>query len=115
MLKFMENFSMTFAKNRTYGVPEFARMEVNRHSGKLKGLLGYLQNHYPRVMKSPMGHFRRSQVASSQVQHHHKYNIITSTTATAVNTGITAAAAGLFFFFINTNCLIEQYSDSVNK
>ena len=74
MLKFTENFSMTFAENRTYGVPEFARTEVNRHSGKLKGLSGYLQNHYPRVMKSPMGHFRRSQVASSHVQHHHKYS-----------------------------------------
>ena len=43
----MENFSMTFAENRTYGVPEFAGTEVNRHSGKLKGLTGYLQNHYP--------------------------------------------------------------------
>ena len=52
MPKFTENFSMTFAKNRTYGVPEFAGTEVNRHSGKLKGLSGYLQNHYPRVMKS---------------------------------------------------------------
>ena len=38
---------MTFAKNRTYGVPEFAGTEVNRHFGKLKGLSGYLQNHYP--------------------------------------------------------------------
>ena len=36
----METFSMTFAENRTYGVPEFAGMEVNRHSGKLKGLSG---------------------------------------------------------------------------
>ena len=34
---------MTFAENRTYGVPEFAGTEVNRHSGKLKGLLGYTQ------------------------------------------------------------------------
>ena len=40
MLKFTENFSMTFAENRTYGVPEFAGTEVNRHSGKLKGLSG---------------------------------------------------------------------------
>ena len=46
MLKFTENFSMTFAENRTYGVPEFAGTEVNRHSGKLKGLSGYLQNHH---------------------------------------------------------------------
>ena len=37
---------MTFAENRTYGVPEFARTEVNRHSGKLKGLSGYLQIHH---------------------------------------------------------------------
>ena len=29
MLKFTENFSMTFAENRTYGVPEFAGTEVN--------------------------------------------------------------------------------------
>ena len=116
---------MTFAKNRTYGVPEFAGTEVNRHSGKLKGLSRYLQNHYPKyniitstaaaAVKSPMGHFRRSQVTSSQVQHHHKYNIITSIAATTVNTGITTATSGLFFFFINTNCLVEQYSDSVNK
>ena len=46
MLKFMENFSMTFAKNRTYGVPEFAGTEVNWHFGKLKGLSGYLQIHH---------------------------------------------------------------------
>ena len=46
MLKFTENFSMTFSENRTYGVPEFAGTEVNRHSGKLKGLSGYLQNHH---------------------------------------------------------------------
>ena len=37
---------MTFAENRTYGVPEFAGTEVNRHSGKLKGLSGYLQIHH---------------------------------------------------------------------
>ena len=36
---------MTFAENRKYGVPEFAGTEVNRHSGKLKGLSGYLQFH----------------------------------------------------------------------
>ena len=29
MLKFTENFSITFAENRTYGVPEFAGTEVN--------------------------------------------------------------------------------------
>ena len=37
---------MTFAENKTYGVPEFAGTEVNRHSGKLKGLSGYLQYHH---------------------------------------------------------------------
>ena len=31
---------MTFAKNRTYGGPEFAGTEVNRCSGNLKGLTG---------------------------------------------------------------------------
>ena len=46
MLKFTENFSITFAENRTYGVPVFAGTEVNRHSGKLKGLSGYLQHHH---------------------------------------------------------------------
>ena len=46
MLKFTENFGMTFAENRTYGVPELAGTEVNRHSGKLKGLSGYLQIHH---------------------------------------------------------------------
>ena len=51
MLKFTENFSMTFAENRTYGVPEFAGTEVNRHSGKLKGLSGYLQNHHDTMVE----------------------------------------------------------------
>ena len=37
---------MSSAENRTYGVPEFAGTEVNQHSGKLKGLSGYLQNHH---------------------------------------------------------------------
>ena len=37
---------MTFAENRTSGVPEFAGTEVNRHSSKLKGLSGYLQNYH---------------------------------------------------------------------
>ena len=37
---------MTFAENRTYGVPEFAGTEVNQHSDKLKGLLRYLHNHH---------------------------------------------------------------------
>ena len=46
MLKFTETFSMTFAENRTYGVPEFAKTEVNQHFGKLKGLSGYLQIHH---------------------------------------------------------------------
>ena len=36
MPKFTENFGMTFAENRTYGVPEFAGTEVNQHSGNLK-------------------------------------------------------------------------------
>ena len=43
MPKFTKFFGMTFAKKGTYGVPEFAGMEVNRRSGKLKGLSGYLQ------------------------------------------------------------------------
>ena len=37
---------MTFAENRTYGLPEFAGTEVNRHSSKFKGLSGYLQIHH---------------------------------------------------------------------
>jgi hypothetical protein len=40
MPKFTKNFGMTFAKKGTYGVPEFAGTEVNRRSGKLKGLMG---------------------------------------------------------------------------
>src|SRR6188472_3921451 len=43
MLNFTNFFGMTFANNRTYGVPEFAGTEVNRRSGNLKGLSGYLQ------------------------------------------------------------------------
>ena len=42
---------MTFAENRTYGVPEFAGTEVNRNSGKLKGLSGYLQNHHDTMVE----------------------------------------------------------------
>ena len=37
---------MTFAENMTYGVPDFAGTEINRHSDKLKGLSGYLQIHH---------------------------------------------------------------------
>ena len=51
MLKFTEHFGMAFAKNRTYGVPEFARTEVNRHSDKLKGLSGYLQIHHDTMVR----------------------------------------------------------------
>ena len=40
MPKFTKIFGMTFAKNVTYGVPEFAGTEVNQHSGNLKGLMG---------------------------------------------------------------------------
>ena len=42
---------MTFAKKGTYGVPEFAGTEVNRRSGKLKGLMGtcrHFTNHIGR-------------------------------------------------------------------
>jgi len=46
MLKFTENFSITFVENRTYGVPKFAGTEVNQYSGKLKGLSGCLQIHH---------------------------------------------------------------------
>jgi hypothetical protein len=46
MLNFTKFFGMTFAKNRTYGVPEFAGTEVNRRSGNLKGLTGYLHKHF---------------------------------------------------------------------
>ena len=40
---------MTFAKNRAYGVPEFAGTEVNRHSGNIKGLMGYLQTFHTHI------------------------------------------------------------------
>ena len=66
----MENFSMTFAENRTYGVPEFAGTEVNRHSGKLKGLSGYLQNHHDtmvgdKTQQTPSLHPRYINISSS--------------------------------------------------
>ena len=54
MLKFTKNFGMTFAKKGTYGVPEFARTEVNRRSGNLKGLSGYLQA-FHKKSTSPAG------------------------------------------------------------
>ena len=38
---------MTFAENRTYGVPEFAGTEVNRHSGKTNGPLGWTRQKRP--------------------------------------------------------------------
>ena len=40
MPKFTENFAMTFAKNRAYGVPEFAGTEVNQHSGNSRASWG---------------------------------------------------------------------------
>ena len=40
MPKFTNFFGMTFTKKGTYGVPEFTGTEVNRRSGKLKGLMG---------------------------------------------------------------------------
>ena len=46
MPKFTKKFDMTFAKKGTYGVPEFAGTEVNRRSGNLKGLTGYLHEHF---------------------------------------------------------------------
>ena len=59
MLNFTKKIGMTFAKNRTYGVPEFAGTEVNRRSGNLKGLTGYLQTFhkkYPHLRTaSPAG------------------------------------------------------------
>ena len=39
MPKFKKKFGMTFAKNMTHGVPEFAGTEVNQYSGNLKGLI----------------------------------------------------------------------------
>jgi hypothetical protein len=54
MPKFTKNFGMTFAKKGTYGVPEFAGTEVNRRSGKLKGLSGYLQT-FHKKSTSPAG------------------------------------------------------------
>ena len=45
---------MTFAKKGTYGVPEFAVTEVNRRSGKLKGLSGYMQT-FHKKSTSPAG------------------------------------------------------------
>ena len=71
----MENFSMTFAENRTYGVPEFAGTEVNRHSSKLKGLSGYLQNHYPipaplQPHNTPQYH-QDTMVGDKNPQYHH--------------------------------------------
>ena len=73
MLKFTENFSMTFAENRTYGVPEFAGTEVNRHSDKLKGLSGV-----PAKSLSP-----RNEVANGSFQKITS-SIITSTTSSQV-------------------------------
>jgi hypothetical protein len=43
MPNFTKKSGMTFAKKGTYGVPEIAGTEVNRRSGNLKGLTGYLQ------------------------------------------------------------------------
>ena len=66
----MENLSMTFAENRTYGVREFAGTEVNRHSSKLKVLSGYLQNHHntmvrDKTQETPSLHSGYSNISSS--------------------------------------------------
>ena len=63
MPKFTKNFGMTFAKKGTYGVPEFAGTEVNRCSGKLKGLSGYLQTFY----KSCCRHLRPTTSTSTHI------------------------------------------------
>ena len=47
MSKFTKIFGMTYAKKGTYGVPEPAETEVNRRSGKLKGLTRYLLRFHP--------------------------------------------------------------------
>ena len=72
MPKFTENFGMTFAKNRAYGVPEFAGTEVNQHSSNLKGLMGYLQT------------FRKG---LDGLDHHHMH---TSSTTSTSNTSTTS-------------------------
>ena len=81
MLKFTENFSMTFAENRTYGVPEFAGTEVNRHSDRLKGLSGYLKIHHdtmvgdktqPQTIRSSA--FIWKIISSTYVSFHSRYN-----------------------------------------
>ena len=81
MLKFTENFSMTFAENRTYGVPKFAGTEVNRHSGKLKGLSGYLQIHHDTMVGDKIqpqsiwsSAFIWKKISSTYVSFHSIYN-----------------------------------------
>jgi hypothetical protein len=74
MPKFTKNFGMTFAKKGTYGVPEFAGTEVNRRSGKLKGLSGYLQTFHPqecggqKTTTTDPNHHR----TTTTQNHHHK-------------------------------------------
>ena len=87
MLKFTENFSMTFAENRTYGVPEFAGTEVNRHSGKLKGLSGYLQNHHqPAPAATPHNTPTSRHDGLAQAYHHDTMVGAQTTTLTSHNT-----------------------------
>src|SRR5665811_713615 len=54
-----KKFGMTSPKSRIYGVPEFAGTEVNRRSGKLKGLMG------------TCGHFTNHVAGISGRQHPH--------------------------------------------
>ena len=67
---------MTFAKNRAYGVPEFAGTEVNQHSGNLKGLMGYLQTFHKGLDGLITTTFTTHQ---SQMHQHHTSTTFTNT------------------------------------
>ena len=87
MPKCTENFGMTFAKNRAYGVPKFSGTEVNQHSGNLKGLMGYLQT-FHKGLKRPHHHHIHTHIFTSPHAHviHPTSTISTSNTSTTSNT-----------------------------
>ena len=98
MPKFANNFSMTFAKKGTYGVPEFVGMEVNRRSGNLKGLSGYLQA-FHKKSTSPVGISTTRWSEHKQPRHDGRGHIssctyITTSTSTSRERGNTSGREG---------------------
>ena len=104
--KFTENFGMTLAKNRAYGVPEFVRTEVIQHSGNLKGLMGYLQTFHTHIhhhnfittitnSSTPPPPPSQQHNTTTKYHHHHDNTTIITTSTTTTFTSSTISSSHL--------------------